>query len=119
MRPSEPQTLADDVEHDFVGATVDSLYPRIPPEPGDLVFVDVAVPAVQLKATVDDPPLRFGCPPFCACCLVCGQFTGIDSRDAPVHVGLHHIDLGLHLGKRMAIDLEGADGLVESLAVEC
>lgn len=48
---SEAHSLADDVEHDLVGATVDALHPSVPPQPGDLIFVDVAVAAVQLHGT--------------------------------------------------------------------
>src|SRR5215831_4353492 len=83
---SESERAADEVAHDLGRAAVQALHASVTPQAGDLVLVDVAVPAVQLEAAVDDLPLRLGRPHLRASGLLGGQLAGVDGLDAPVHV---------------------------------
>src|SRR5581483_1043194 len=56
----EPIGLADDVEHDLVGAGADAVQADVAQHPFDAVLGHVAGAAVDLDALVDDVPGRLG-----------------------------------------------------------
>src|SRR4051812_31988279 len=61
-RGSEAERAAHDLLHDLGGPAVDPLDAGVAPHAGDLVFLHVAVAAVQLQAQVDHLELQLGRP---------------------------------------------------------
>src|SRR6056297_4276905 len=60
--PRPSKRPRDQLFHDLVGAAIDALHPGIGPHFGDVVFLHVAIAAMQLQTFIQHLALRIGQP---------------------------------------------------------
>ena len=108
--------LGNNALHDFIGAAINPLNPRIRKHAGNRVFPHVAVTTVQLQALVDHFALQVGNIVFASRRGRNIQFFLQVQFQAAVHIGAGHFKLGVHLGNLELGVLETGDRLAEGLS---
>src|ERR1700757_2554541 len=103
--------------HDFGGAAVDRLHPRIEIGTGNGVFAHVAIAPVQLQAAIDQVHLLLGRIPLRHRSLLGSQLLVEVQADELVDHDAHRSGLGRQLGQQKPAVLKTSDRLAESLAL--
>src|SRR5829696_1220653 len=114
---SEAVGLANDLEHDLVGAGADPVQAQVAPHALDVVLLHVARAAVDLDALVGDLAgdprgMELGHRDLAHGVLAVGEAPG-----GRVHELAGRLDLGRHLGELEAGDLELRDRAAERVAL--
>src|SRR5579883_2486516 len=107
----------DNLLHDLVGASVDTLHPRVQVGARNRILQHVAIATVKLNALIDDALLEIGGPPLGHGGYLRRERALKQLLDAAIDEDPSDLDLGLHLGQLEARVLKTADRLAEGGAL--